>query len=268
MKRVDGKVVFLGGGGSEGQGWGIGKACAVTYAREGASVFVVDINEKAAEETVGIIRGEGGTASCAAADLSEEAEVKRVVAACRAEYGRIDILHNNVGVTRVAGAATVTLEDWNASWKINVTSMMLTTQNALPIMLEQGAGAIVNIGSVAAHRYLGVPYTAYYTTKAAVLQFTRAVAVEYAARNIRANIVSPLWIKGPNSNTFQARHGADDAILRITSTRAEQAPMKRMGDAFDVAHAAVFLASDQAGYITGTEITVDGGVSAASVIQA
>lgn len=267
-KRVLHKVVFLGGGGSVSEGWGIGKACAVNYAREGAKVFVVDLNEAAAQETCSIIREEGGEAAHAVADLSSADDVARVIEACAARFGTIDVLHNNVGVTRTGGAADVSLEDWDASWRINVTSMFLTTRAALPIMKAAGKGAIVNIGSVAASRYLGVPYTAYYTTKAAVLQFTRAVAIEHAPLNIRANVVSPCFIAGPNSTTFRAQHGADDQIAHITSRRAEQAPMKRMGDAFDVAHAAAFLASDEAGYITGTEIIVDGGVSAAATVPA
>ncbi len=207
MARVAGKVVFLAGGGAVGPGWGIGKACAALYAREGASVFVVDRNPDAAAETVAVIAGEGGIAAAGIGDLTEPEAVARLVAECNERFGRLDILHNNVAITKVGGPAKLSLEDWDLSWKVNVTSMFLTCKHALPHMEARGTGAIVNIASVAASRYLGVPYTAYYATKAAVVQFTKVVAVEYAARGVRANAVSPCFVAGPNSNQFLADHG-------------------------------------------------------------
>lgn len=265
MGRIQDKVVFLAGGGAIGPGWGIGKACAAVYAREGGKVFVVDRDAHAAAETLEAIRLEGGTAAAGVGDLTEPDDVERLVRECTDSFGRLDILHNNVAVTKVGGPAKLALEGWDMSWKTNVTSIFLTCKHALPLMEAQGAGAVVNIASVAASRYLGVPYTAYYTTKAAVVQFTKVVAVEYATRGVRVNAVSPCFVAGPNSNQFLEEHGADPDIVRFSGRRAEQAPMKRVASGFDVAYASVYLASDEAGYVTGTELIVDGGVSAAAV---
>lgn len=263
--RMSGKIVILAGGGASGPGWGIGKACAAVYAREGASVFVVDRDGAAAAETVATIEREGGTAVAAVADLTESADVARMVEACVRRFGRIDVLHNNVAITKVGGPAELSLDDWDLSWKVNVTSLFLACKHALPVMEAGGGGAVVNIASVAASRYLGVPYTAYYTTKAAVVQFTKVIAVQYATRGIRSNAVSPCFVTGPNSNRFLVDHDGDPDVLRFSARRAEQAPMKRLATGFDVAHAALYLASDEAGYVTGTELVVDGGVSAAAV---
>ncbi|SEQ22892.1 NAD(P)-dependent dehydrogenase, short-chain alcohol dehydrogenase family [Faunimonas pinastri] len=263
--RVADKVVFLAGGGSAGPGWGIGKACAALYAREGAAVFVVDRDEVAARETVRVITEEGGRALAGIGDLTSPDDVERLVAECRDRLGGLHVLHNNVAITRVGGPAELSLEDWDASWRTNVTSMFLACKYALPIMERDGGGAVVNIASVAASRYLGVPYTAYYTTKAAVVQFTKVVAVQYATRGIRSNAVSPCFVTGPNSNQFLEEHGADPDIQRFSGRRAEQAPMQRVATGFDVAYAALYLASDEANYVTGTELIVDGGVSAQAV---
>jgi len=266
--RVEGKVALVVGAGSVGPGWGNGKAAAVHYAREGAKVLAVDVNEAAAAETASIIRDEGGTVAVARADVSSAAEVEAMVDACTQAFGRIDILHNNVGIVEVGGPVDLSEEAWDRVNDINLKSMFLTHKYALPVMAAQEPsaagqrGAIVNISSVSGIRYTGVPYVSYATTKGAILPFTRSVALEYAGRGIRANAILPGLMNTPMivEPLTDAYGGGDvDEMMRV---RDAQCPLGHMGDAWDVAHAALFLASDEAKYITGTTLVVDGGLTA------
>jgi NAD(P)-dependent dehydrogenase (short-subunit alcohol dehydrogenase family) len=261
-ERLKGRVALVVGAGSVGPGWGNGKAAAVLFAREGARVFCVDINPAAAEETVGIIRGEGGEATAQRADVSKAEEVAAAVARCVELYGRIDVLDNNVGIVEVGGPVEASEASWDRVMDVNLKSMFLTCKHVLPVMEAQGKGAIVNIGSVAGIRWLGVPYISYHASKGAVVSFTRAVALEYAARGIRANAILPGLMNTPMivEPLKDAYAGGD--VEKMLELRAAQCPMGRMGDAWDVARAALFLASDEAGYITGTELVVDGGITA------
>ncbi len=261
-ERLKDKVAIVTGAGSVGPGWGNGKAAAVLFAREGAKVFCVDLNPAAAEETAGIIEGEGGTAAAHRADVAVADQVEALVAACMERYGRVDVLHNNVGIAEVGGPVEISEETWDRVMDVNLKSMFLTCKQVLPIMERQGGGAIVNISSIAGIRWTGVPYITYYASKAAVLQFTRAVAMEYAAKGIRANSILPglmdtPMIVEPLKDVYA--QGDVDEMKRI---RDAQCPMGRMGDAWDVAYAALFLASDEAKYITATELVVDGGITA------
>jgi len=266
--RVEGKVALVTGAGSVGPGWGNGKAAAVLYAREGAKVFAVDRNEAAAEETAGLIREEGGDVTVARADVSKMSDVEAMVGACISAYGRIDILHNNVGIVEVGGPAELSEEAWDRVNDVNLKSMFLIHKAALPVMAGQGPGpagqrgAIVNISSVSGIRYTGVPYISYATTKGAIVPFTRSVALEYAGQGIRANTILPGLMNTPMivEPLTEAYGGGDvDKMMRV---RDAQCPLGHMGDAWDVAHAALFLASDEAKYITGTTLVVDGGLSA------
>jgi NAD(P)-dependent dehydrogenase (short-subunit alcohol dehydrogenase family) len=258
-------VAIVVGAGSVGPGWGNGKATAVLYAREGAKVFAVDINRRAVEETAGIIRSEGGTCAIGVGDASREDDVARMVGESIATFGRVDVLHNNIATVKVGDPVQLSVADWDQSWRVNVTSMFLACKSVLPIMEKQRAGAIVNVSSIAAQRYLGVPYTAYYATKAAIIQFTRAIAIQYAANGVRANTILPGFIDTPHVHAFLREHVGTGDTGSLVETRARQTPMGRMGTAWDVAHAALYLASDEAQYVTGTEIVVDGGVSATAV---
>jgi NAD(P)-dependent dehydrogenase (short-subunit alcohol dehydrogenase family) len=260
--RLAGKVAMVVGAGSSGPGWGNGKATAVLFAREGAAVFCVDINPAAAEETAGIIRGEGGRAEACRADVSQAAEVEAMVARCLDVYGRIDVLDNNVGILEVGGPVEASEASWDRVIDVNLKSMFLTCKHVLPVMQRQGGGAIVNIASIAGIRDTGVPYISYSASKGAVVPFTRSVALQYAKAGIRANAILPglmntPMIVEPLKDAYAA--GDVDAMIR---KRDAQCPTGRMGDAWDVAYAALFLASDEAKYITATELVVDGGITA------
>ena len=261
-ERMKDRVCLVIGAGSSGPGWGNGKAAAALYAREGGKVFCVDLRREAAEETAAIIGEEGGEATAHAADVSKPDEVEALVAACREKYGRIDVLHNNVGILETRPIAELPVDAWDRVMDVNLKSFYLTCKACLPVMEAQGKGAIVNISSVAAIRYTGVDYITYYTTKGAILPFTRGIALEYAARGVRANCVLPGLMNTPMIvEPLKGIYGEGD-IEKMVSVRDAQCPTGKMGDAWDVAYAALFLASDEAKYITGTELVVDGGLSA------
>lgn len=258
MTRLKGKIALLFGAGSIGEGWGNGKATAVAYAREGAKVVAVDRNLEAAERTCRLIREEGGEALAIAADVVDRQEIATVVERALEYYGRIDILHNNVGINLPGGAAEATEESWHRVMNVNATGTFLTCKAVLPIMVQQGGGAIINISSIAAIRYTGYPYISYYASKAAVNHFTRALAVEYADRGIRANTIMPGLMDTPH--IYQQISGYHGSAAEMRAQRDAIPPMKRQGTAWDVAWASVFLASDEARYITGIELPVDGGL--------
>ena len=260
-ERLKDKVAIVTGAGSVGPGWGNGKATAVLFAREGARVLGVDISLAAVEETKGIIDQEGGDCTVHEADVSKSDEVKATVQRCIQTYGRIDILHNNVGIVVVGGPVETSEETWDRVHAVNLKSMFLTCKYVLPHMERQGGGAIVNISSIAAIRYTGIPYLTYYTTKAGILQLTQSIALEYAEKNIRANAILPGLMNTPMIvEPLKEAYGGGD-VEKMIEIRNNQCPTKKMGDAWDVAYAALFLASDEAKYITGTQLVVDGGIT-------
>ena len=266
--RLDGKTVIVTGAGSMGPGWGNGKAAAALFAREGAKVLAVDLNEAAARETAEIIRGEGGVAEVFAANVTEEESVRAMVAACVEAFGGVDVLHNNVGILKAGGPEDTTVEDWDLIMNVNTKAFFLPCKHVLPEMLKRGAGSIVNISSISGFRNLGAPYIAYNTSKGSVVSFTRNLAATYAARGIRANAILPGIIDTPMARdaTIQSSGKAEAEIdfAELAKTRAARIPMKRTGTAWDIAKAALFLASDDSAYITGTEIYVDGGLNCAA----
>ena len=261
-ERLKDKVAIVTGAGSVGPGWGNGKAAAVLFAREGARVFCVDLKRPAAEETAGIIAEEGGTAVVQETDVSKADQVEAMVAACLERFGRIDVLHNNVGIAEVGGPVELSEADWDRVMAVNLKSMFLTCKHVLPVMARQGGGAIVNISSVAGIRWTGVSYISYYASKGAVLPFTRAIALEYADKGIRANSVLPGLMDTPMIVEPLRDVYGDGDVEKMKQVRDAQCPMGRMGDAWDVAYASLFLASDEAKYVTGTELIVDGGLTA------
>jgi NAD(P)-dependent dehydrogenase (short-subunit alcohol dehydrogenase family) len=259
--RLKNKVAIVTGAGSIGPGWGNGKATAVLFAREGAKVFAVDINPKAAEETKSIIDKEGGICTIQKVDVTKANEVKAMVDQCVKTYGRIDILHNNVGAVVVGGPVELPEETWDRVMAINLKSMFLTCKNVIPHMEKQGSGVITNISSIAAIRYTGVPYVTYYTTKAGILGFTQCVALQYAQKNIRANCILPGLMQTPFIvEPLKEVYGEGD-VEKMIEVRNKQCPTGKMGEAWDVAHAALYLASDEAKYVTGAQLVVDGGIT-------
>lgn len=263
--KLHGKVAIVTGAGSLGPGWGNGKAAAVLYAREGASVLAVDINMDAATETRDIIIGEGGVCEAVQADVSNADQVAGMVEKCLSVFGRVDVLHNNVGIFEVGGAVELSEERWNRVISTNLDSLFLTCKNVLPIMERQGGGSIVHVGSLSGMRSLGLPLLAYATSKSAITGFSRSVAMQYGALNIRSNVVIPGIIDTPVLAKAGDTAYADSAGGNVQDTRAARArlvPLRRFGTAWDVARASLFLASDDAAYITGTELIVDGGLSA------
>jgi NAD(P)-dependent dehydrogenase (short-subunit alcohol dehydrogenase family) len=262
--RLQDKVALVVGAGSVGPGWGNGKATAVLFARQGARVWAVDIAPAAVQETVRIIQSEGGTARPYVADVTDGRAVEELVAACLGAFGRIDVLFNNVGGSEPGGPVELSEEAWDRQMDHNLRYVYLTCKHVLPVMERQGSGAIVNMSSIAALRHFGPDLAAYAAAKAAVIQFTRVVAVKYAAKGIRLNTIVPGLMHTPLVEQRLARQWAGGDAEGLVRARHQKPPMGRMGDAWDVAHAALFLASDEAKYITGTELVVDGGLSATS----
>lgn len=261
-KRLEGKVAIVTGAGSSGPGWGNGKAISALFAREGARVLAADIRLEAAEETRDIILAEGGEGVAFRADVSRDVEVRTMVAECVKRFGDVDILVNNVGIVEVGGPVEYPEEKWRHALDVNLTSMFLTCKHALPEMEKRGGGSVVNIGSIAGIRYTGVPYVSYSSTKAAVLGFSRSVALEYARRNIRSNVIMPGLMNTPFVvEPLKGIYGGGN-VEKMMQVRDEQCPTGHMGNAWDVAYAALFLASDESRYVTGVELIVDGGITA------
>jgi NAD(P)-dependent dehydrogenase (short-subunit alcohol dehydrogenase family) len=261
--RVSGKTALVVGAGSAGEGWGNGKASAVLLAREGAQVFCVDINQQAADETADIIRSEGGQAEAMRADASNPADVKRVVDACLQRFGTVDLLDNNVGIVEIGGVVDVAPDVWDQVMAVNLKSCFLAMKYVIPVMASGGGGSIVNISSIASIRYTGVPYATYNASKAGMNHLTRSTAAQYAGEQIRVNAVLPGLMKTPmveRSPGLAAAYGNGD-VEEMWRAREEQVPLGTAGDAWDVAHAVLFLSSDEARYITGIEMVVDGGLT-------
>ncbi len=263
MLRLDGKVALVTGCGGIGVGWGNGKAISVLLARQGASVFGVDLTQAAADTTGELIRAEGGTVQLHVADVTDAAQVRAMVAACMARFGRIDILVNNVGRSEPGGPVEMSEATWDEQMDVNVKSAFLTCKSVLPIMEGQGGGAVVNIASVAGLRYVGKPQVAYAAGKAALMQLTQTTAVLYAACGVRLNCVVPGLMFTPLVERLADKY-ADGDFNGFVARRHKQVPMGRMGDAWDVANAVLFLASDASSYITAQQIVVDGGLTAAT----
>jgi NAD(P)-dependent dehydrogenase (short-subunit alcohol dehydrogenase family) len=263
MLRLKDKTALVVGAGSIGPGWGNGKATAVTFARNGAQVFCVDRNRDAAEQTAAIIAREGGAALAFAADASSADDVEAMVGACIRAYGRIDVLDNNVGIAESGGVVEISEAEWDRVFAINLKSAFLAMKHVVPVMRAQGGGSIINISSVAALRHLGISYVSYTASKAAMNAMTRSSAVEFARDNIRVNCILPGLMKTPmveHSAALSSSYATSD-LAAMWRARDAQVPMGHMGEAWDVANAALFLASDESRYVTGLELVVDGGLT-------
>ena len=257
--KLTGRVALVFGAGSSGPGWGNGKAAAVQYAREGARVVAIDINPAAAAETAGIIAAEGNQAVAMGCDITKSAEVAALVEDVAARFGAIDILHNNVGITDMGDLESISEERWKRVMDINLTGVFLTCRQVIPVMQRQKRGAIVNISSIAGAVINKYPYFSYFASKAGLNHFTRALAVQYARDGIRANVIMPGLLDTPMVHAQVA--GQYDDVAKMVAARDALSPTGKMGTAWDVAKAAVFLASDDAAYINGVCLPVDGGLS-------
>ena len=262
--RLAGKTAIVTGAGSVGPGWGNGRAISKLFADEGAAVLGLDMDPAALDETKSLIAEDGGVFHAELADVSKAGDVERAVERALDLFGgRIDILVNNVGIVRLGGVTEIDEATWDRVVEVNLKSFYLVCRNVLPAMERQGKGAIVNISSIAAIRSTGISYSSYYATKGAIPAFSRGMAVEYAARGIRVNTVLPGLMDTPLIYAGLADgYNEEGDAEKMRDERAAQCPMGRMGTAFDVAYAALYLASDEAAYVTAAELVVDGGITA------
>ncbi len=260
MGRFDGRIVAVVGAGSVGPGWGNGKAAAVLYAREGATVIAGDLHQSAANETKKIIDDEAGVCEAAYIDVTSEESVNAFFDVIQNAHGSIDVLHNNVGIAEISATEELSVDDWDRGIAINLRSAFLTCRRALSLMKERQSGVIINTSSIADRRWVGVPFAPYASAKAGLVQFTKMIAVEHAPNGIRANVITPGYMDTPTiieSYTDKV----DGEVDKMREKRSAAVPLGHMGDAWDIANAAAFLASDDARYITGAELVVDGGLT-------
>ena len=262
MRLKDRVAIVVGAGQSPGEGIGNGRATALTFAREGARVVCVDHNLESAQETVDMIAAKAGTAVAFRADVTRQAELKAMVEDAHRRWGRIDILHNNVGVSISGGDAELsdfTEEAMDRCVAINLKSCIFAAKHVIPIMRAQRSGAIINISSMAV--ITTYPYVAYKATKAAMVAFTEQLAYQNARYGIRANVILPGLMNTPMAVDTRARE-FKKSRAEVEAERDAQVPLRnKMGTGWDVANAALFLASDEAGFITGVTLPVDGGAS-------
>ena len=260
--RLKGKVAIVTGAGSVGPGIGNGKATAMLFAREGASVLLVDYSLEAAEETRELIDEEGGASKTFRADVSRPDDCAAMVEECIRAFGRVDVLHNNVGIEIPGGIEEISEDDWDRTLDVNLKSVFLTCKHALPQMVKQGGGSIVNISSINGIRTLPALSGAYGASKAGMIALTREIAVEYAPKGIRANAILPGMMRTPfvEASLTNAWGGDVEEMMQL---RDAMVPIGKQGESWDVAHAALFLASDEAKYVTGATLVVDGALTSA-----
>ena len=259
--RLKGRVALVTGAGSVGPGWGNGRAIAVRFAEEGALVFGSDRDAGRLVETTQRVAVAGGTMATADCDVTSNDSIVAMVAQCIERFGRIDVLVNNVGGSARGGPVEMDEAVWDNQVDQNLKSVFLACKHVLPHMVRQGGGAIVNISSTSGLRWTGAAQIAYASTKAGVIQFSRALAVQYAAERIRVNTVVPGQLHTPMVEVRLAGQRAGGDVEALLKQRQSRIPLPFMGDGRDTAAAALFLVSDEARFITGVELVVDGGMS-------
>jgi NAD(P)-dependent dehydrogenase (short-subunit alcohol dehydrogenase family) len=253
--RLAGKVAIVTGAGSRADGIGNGRAAAILFAREGAKVLLVDQTRELADATLKMIEKEGGTAAVCVADVTDSDQCRKMVEDAVSRWGRLDILDNNVGIGGRGTVVETKLDEWENIMRVNVTGMMLASKHAIPAMVKGGGGAIVNISSISALRPRGL--TAYSASKGAVIALTRAMAIDHAAEGVRVNCIAP----GP---VYTPMVSSEGMTPEKRDQRRRASPLQVEGTGWDIGYAALFLCSDEARYVTGVVLPVDGGVTVAS----
>jgi NAD(P)-dependent dehydrogenase (short-subunit alcohol dehydrogenase family) len=260
--RLDGKIALIVGAGCVGPGWGNGRAACVLFAQEGAKIFAVDRDMAPMEETVARTKEAGGEIATHLCDVTQQASVAAMVQACKDKYGRIDVLVNNVGGSAPGGPVEMAEEAWDAQIDLNLKSIFLTCKYVIPVMEAQGGGSIINTASASGIRWTGAAQVAYAASKAGVIQFSKVVAVQYAPKHIRVNTIVPGQLHTPMVEVRLAKTRAGGDVEKLLEQRQARIPLGFMGDGRDTANAALYLASDESRWVTGTEIVLDGGMSA------
>jgi NAD(P)-dependent dehydrogenase (short-subunit alcohol dehydrogenase family) len=260
--RLQDRIAIVTGAGCVGPGWGNGRAIAVRFAEEGARIFAVDRDLDSVRETIDRVKAVGGQIITHQCDVTGAASVEAMAKTCFDRFGRIDILVNNVGGSAHGGPVEISEDAWDAQVDHNLKSVFLTLRYVLPVMERQKSGAVVNIASTSGLRWTGAAQVAYAATKAGVIQLSRVVAVQYADKGIRVNTVVPGQLHTPMVEARLADQRAGGDVEALLKSRLERIPIGFMGDGRDTANAALFLASDEARFVTGTEIVVDGGMTA------
>jgi len=259
--RLQDRVAIITGAGCVGPGWDNGRATAVRFAEEGARIFAVDLNPESVEETTERVQRTGGEITVYRCDVTNGASVAAMAKACLDHYGRVDVLVNNVGGSAHGGPVEMSEEVWDAQVDYNLKSVFLTLKHVLPIMEQQKRGAVVNVASSSGLRWTGAAQVGYAATKAGVIQMSRVVAVQYAGKGIRVNTVIPGQLHTPMVEARLAGQRAGGDVETLLASRLKRIPLGFMGDGRDTANAALFLASDEARFITGADIVVDGGMT-------
>lgn len=263
MLNLKGKIAVVCGCGSHGNDFGNGRAIATTLARQGAQVVGVDIDKEAGENTKDFIIEEGNLCEFYQVNMKDESEVKKLFETLELKYNSLDILVNVVGQSEPGGPAEINTENWENQFRLNLDTAYYSIKKVIPIMRKNNGGSIVNISSVAGLRYVGKPQVAYSASKAALIQMTKTTAVIEAKKNIRLNCVVPGLMHTPLVERLAKKY-ADGDYNGFVNHRNNQVPIGKMGESWDVAYAVLFLCSDEAKYITGTEIVVDGGLTAST----
>jgi len=262
MKRFESKVAIVTGAGCVGAGWGNGRAMAVRLAEEGARVLAVDRDAERLAETLSLAGSAAASIATCICDVTSSASVQAMVEACIETYGAPDILINNVGGSAAGGPVQLSEEAWDTQIDVNLKSVFLTCKHVLPHMIERKRGAIVNVASTSGLRWTGSAQVAYAASKAGVIHLSRVVAVQHAADGVRVNTVVPGQLHTPMVEARLARQRTGGDIEALLASRVKRIPLGFMGDGRDTASAALYLASDEARFVTGTELVVDGGMTA------
>ena len=259
--RLQNRIAIVTGAGCVGPGWGNGRATAVRFAEEGAKIFAVDRDLDSVAETVERVKKSGAEILTHQCDVTSAASVQAMVKACLDRFGRIDVLVNNVGGSAHGGPVELSEDAWDAQIDSNLKSVFLTLKYVLPVMEKQKGGTIINIASTSGLRWTGSAQVGYAATKAGVIQLSRVVAVQYADKGIRVNTVVPGQLHTPMVEARLAQQRAGGDVEALLKSRLERIPIGFMGDGRDTANAALFFASDESRFVTGTEIVVDGGMT-------